>query len=191
MPFRRGFKSQCERRSVEFRRELGLKNTEALSSTALANKLQVTVRSTNDVHGIDTNTLSVLNDETDDSWSAFTLRVKTSNLVVFKPVSSSARVNSVIMHELSHIILGHQLAQACVYQDGSLAPGNFDQDQENEADWLAGTLLLPRAALLSIRRNHLTDAAACKKYQVSQSMLNWRVRMTGVDYQVGRSKKTS
>ena len=168
-----------------------MKNTEALSSTALANKLQVTVRSTNDVHGIDTKTLSILNDATDDSWSAFTLRVKTSNLVVFKPVSSSARVNSVIMHELSHIILGHQLAQACVYQDGSLAPGNFDQDQENEADWLAGTLLLPRAALLSIRRNHLTDAAACKKYQVSQSMLNWRVRMTGVDYQVGRSKKTS
>jgi len=191
VPFRRGFKSQCERRSVEFRRELGLKNTEALSSTALANKLQVTVRSTNDVHGIDTNTLSVLNDETDDSWSAFTLRVKTSNLVVYKPVSSVARVNSVIMHELSHIILGHQLAQACVYQDGSLAPGNFDQDQEDEADWLAGTLLLPRAALLSIRRNRLTDVAACKKYQVSQSMLNWRVRMTGVDYQVGRSTKTS
>ena len=73
MPFRRGFKSQCERRSVEFRRELGLKNTEALSSTALANKLQVTVRSTNDVHGIDTKTLSILNDATDDSWSAFTL----------------------------------------------------------------------------------------------------------------------
>ena len=92
------------------------------------------------------------------------------------------------MHELAHITLGHQLAEACVFEDGSLAPGNFSQEQEDEADWFAGTLLLPRAALLSIRRRGLTNTKACNEFSVSESMLIWRIRMTGVDNQMSRSR---
>ena len=90
------------------------------------------------------------------------------------------------MHELSHIILGHELAQAFLMEDGSLVPGNFDQNQEDEADWLAGTLLLPRPALLSIRSQNIPDDVACDQYLVSREMLTWRTRMTGVDYQLSR-----
>lgn len=93
------------------------------------------------------------------------------------------------MHELAHIILGHDLAEACIMDDGSLVPGNFDQDQEDEADWLAGTLLLPRPALMSIRRRQISEIVACDQYLVSREMLNWRVRMTGVDYQLARSRR--
>ena len=75
--------------------------------------------------------------------------------------------------------------------DGSLVPGNFDQEQEDEADWLAGTLLLPRPALMSIRERYLVDSEACREYGVSQDMLNWRIRMTGIDYQLARSCQTT
>ena len=92
------------------------------------------------------------------------------------------------MHELSHIVLGHELAEACILDDGSLVPGNFSQDQEDEADWLAGTLLLPRPALVSIRQRQLSDIDACRQYIVSKDMLNWRMRMTGVDYQMARQR---
>lgn len=108
--------------------------------------------------------------------------------MIYKPVSSEGRRNNVIMHELSHTILGHDLADACIMDDGSLVPGNFDQNQEDEADWLAGTLLLPRPALMSIRRSRLKDEAACRRYLVSQEMLTWRFRMTGVDYQLARRR---
>lgn len=188
MAFRRGFKSQCERRSVEYRRQLGLIQTDPLSADRLAVHLGVTVWSVADVASLGVNDLANLTDEADDSWSALTMRIGAENLVIYKPVSSEGRRNNVIMHELSHIILGHDLADACIMEDGSLVPGNFDQDQEDEADWLAGTLLLPRPALMSIRRSRLRDEVACRQYLVSHEMLVWRLRMTGVDYQLARRR---
>jgi Zn-dependent peptidase ImmA (M78 family) len=151
--------------------------------------LGVTVWSVHDIAPLADNDISVLADQTDDSWAALTMRIETENLVVYKPVNSSGRRNNVIMHELAHIVLGHDLADACIMEDGSLAPGNFDQAQENEADWLAGTLLLPRPALMSIRRGGIPDPKACQHYMVSQEMLLWRFRMTGVDYQLANTRR--
>jgi len=188
LAFRRGFKSQCERRAVEFRKQFGLSDHDALSAERLARELRVTVWSTSDVGGISQDALSVLSDETDQSWSALTMRLGTDHLVVHKLVTSKGRRNNVVMHELAHIILGHELAEACILEDGSLVPGNFDQDQEDEADWLAGALLLPRPTLLSIRRRRLSDAAACEEHLVSSEMLKWRFQMTGVDYQISRRR---
>lgn len=191
MAFRRGFKSQCERRSIEFRKQLGAEPTAPLLADNLARVLGVTVWSTMQVAGIPCEQLDVLNDQADDSWAALTMRIGASNLIVYKPVRSAGRVNNAVMHELAHIILGHELAQACLLDDGSLIPGNFDQTQENEADWLAGTLLLPRPALMSIRKRHIPDTETCREYGVSQDMLNWRIRMTGIDYQLARSSRTA
>lgn len=184
MPFRRGFKSQCERRSVEFRKQFGLAQEAALSADRLSTELGVNVWCAEDIRGVSAEAARVLADEADQSWSALTMRMGPHHLIVYKPVSSAGRRNSVVMHELAHIILGHELASACILEDGSLVPGNFDQDQEDEADWLAGTLLLPRPALMSIRYRRLSDAAACHEYLVSGDMLAWRFRMTGVDYQL-------
>ncbi len=184
MAFRRGFKSQCERRAVELRKQLGLGPRAPLLADDLAAHLRVVVWSTNDVDGVPIEVLNTLNDTNDDSWSALTVRIGTANLVVHKEVPSEGWRNSIVMHELSHILLGHELADACVLEDGSLVPRNFDQDQEDEADWLGGTLLLPRPAVLSIKSSGLSDSEACKRYLVTESMLNWRTRMTGVNQQL-------
>ena len=188
MAFRRGFKSQCERRSIEFRRNLGLQPADALSADKLAEHLGVTVWSVSDVAGLAPEDQQVLTDQSDESWAAMTMRIATDDLVLYKPVQSPGRRNNVIMHELAHIVLGHELAEACMLEDGSLVPGNFSQEQEDEADWLAGTLLLPRPALLAIRARQLSDTDACSAYLVSRDMLNWRIRMTGVDYQLSRRR---
>lgn len=188
MAFRRGFKSQCERRAAEVRKQLSIVQTGPLSADLLATSIGVTVWSTTDVRGLPLDQLSALNDESDDSWAALTMRIEANHLVVYKPVSSGGRRNNVIMHELAHVMLGHELAQACILDDGSLVPGNFSQEQEDEADWLAGTLLLPRPALLSIRQRRLTDHQACSEYMVSREMLTWRIRMTGVDNQLARRR---
>jgi Zn-dependent peptidase ImmA (M78 family) len=187
MAFRRGFKSQCERRSVEFRKDLGLAQDQPLAAAKLAKLLQVTVWATTDVEGLSPEDLNVLNSYTDDSWSAFTMRLGTHNLIVYKDGVSDPRINSVVMHEIAHITLGHELAVACILEDGSLVPSNFSQDQEDEANWFAGALLLPRAALMNIRRKRLSTTEACKRYLVSEDMFNWRIRMTGIDYQFGRT----
>lgn len=180
MAFRRGFKSQCERRSVEFRRQLGIQPEEALCADDLARTLDVTVWSTSDVAALSEDNLAILNDDSDDSWAALTLRIGTKNLVVHKITPSIGRRNAVIMHELAHIVLGHELSEACILEDGSLVPGNFSQEQEDEADWLAGALLLPRPALMSIRKRYLSDQEACSQYIVSKAMLMWRLTMSSL-----------
>jgi Zn-dependent peptidase ImmA (M78 family) len=155
----------------------------------LADHVGVTVWSTAQVDGLGKADLAQLTRTDKESWSAFTLRIQDRHLIVFNSGQTEPRVNSVVMHELSHIMLGHELASAGMTHDGHLIPSNYDQDQEDEADWLGGTLLLPRPALLAIRRAGLTDDQGMFEYQVSRQMLTWRFRMTGVDYQLANARK--
>lgn len=184
MAFRRGFKSACERRAVEIRKSLSLGPTGPLSAEKLAASLGVVVWSVEDVEELSVKARATLVDEDDDSWSALAMQRDNRWLIIYKPVTSLGRRNSVIMHELAHIMLGHALSQAMIAPEGSLAAGNFDQDQEDEANWLAGVLLLPRPALVAIKRQGLSDDEACERYCVSAQMLTWRTRMTGVDRQM-------
>ena len=57
----------------------------------------------------------------------------------------------------------------------------FDRNKEDEAKWLSGSLLLPRDALLHIRRRKLGDEEACETYGCSKEMLNYHLRVTGVE----------
>lgn len=146
--------------------------------------MRVIVWNETDVRGLPALDLAQLTVVDGQSWSAFTLRIGTRHLVLYNSSQTAPRINSVIMHELSHIALGHELHSASLSDDGHLVPSNYNQDQEDEADWLGGTLLLPRPALLRIRREGLSDGQAMAKFQASEEMLKWRFRMTGVDYQL-------
>lgn len=188
MAFKRGFKSQCERRSAETRKRLGFSPTDPLKARQLAHSIGVVVWSMNDVNGLSAEDFHQLAINDSDAWSAFTLRIENRHLIVFNPSQSDERINSVCMHELSHIVLGHRIHVAHISDAGHLIPGNFDKEQEDEADWLAGALLLPRPALLDIRRRTLTDDQIKEEYLVSLKMINWRFRMTGVDYQLSNRR---
>lgn len=184
MAFRRGFKSQCERRAVEVRKDLGLSKIAPLKAIDLAKHFGITVWSTEKITNLSPEDQKNLTLNDNDSWSALTMRMGIHNLIIYKAGQSEYRTNSVVMHELSHIILGHELADAYISGDGTFAPGNFAQEQEEEANWLGGTLLLPRPLLVHIRQNNLPEQEVLEKYGVSRDMYTWRIRMTGVDYQL-------
>ena len=133
---RRGFKSQCEKRSLKIRTTLGLGSIDPLNAYDLAKHLNVTVWSASEISGVSTEDLNQLTNIDSNSWSAFTCRIDSHNLVVYNPNQSEPRINSVIMHELSHILLGHKLAEVLTTLDGQVVPSHYDQDQEDEADWL-------------------------------------------------------
>ena len=181
---KRGFKSQCEKRSISIRASLGLGKSAPLDAHKLAESLDVTVWAANEIPSVSIEDLNQLTSTDKDSWSAFTSRIGTHNLVVYNPSQSQPRINSVIMHELSHIILGHTLANVLTTADGQVVPSHYDQEQEDEADWLAGTLLLPRPALLKVLSEKQVHSTICENYLVSNQMLTWRIRMTGVNYQL-------
>ncbi len=182
---RRGFKSQCERRSVELRRTLARGPLDPLPAADVAEHYNVTVWHPDQIIGVPVGDMQHLLGAGRDEWSGFTLRIGVRHLVVLNSAQSARRQNSVLMHELAHIILGHELASAMFTDSGHFVPSNYDQEQEDEAAWLGGTLLLPRPALLWMRRQCLSDDEAATHFGVSPDLLLWRIRMTGIDYQLG------
>ena len=72
-----------------------------------------------------------------------------------------------------------------VSAEGFMLLKAYDKEQEEEADWLAACLLLPRDALVLIMRRSLDAIEAAELYGVSRRMLTYRLAMTGVKRQFG------
>jgi len=184
--FERGFKTWCEKYSTNKRKELGLAPSAPLDTIALAKNLGVRVWTPNDVPGLSAEALQVLlrNDgKTPSCWSAVTLVVGSKVLVILNSAHSLARQASDLTHELAHRIRGHEAQEVDVTEDGLMLLKSYDKQQEDEADWLSGCLLLPREALLAIRKCRMEDASAAAGYGVSIKMLTYRMAMTGVNRQ--------
>jgi len=103
---RRGFKSQSEKRALELRRALSRKPTDPLPARDVAQHYELTVWNPNDVSGISPGDLQQLLGAGNGEWSGFTLRVGGRHLVVLNSAQSPRRQNSVLMHEIAHIVLG-------------------------------------------------------------------------------------
>lgn len=184
--FKRGFKSWCERYATDKRKELGLTSSDPLDARALAKNLGIQVWTPHDVPGLSPEYIEILvrNDGvTASDWSAVTLVVDDIKLVILNSSHSAGRQSSDLMHELSHLILDHQSQELNASSEGVLMLSAYEKDQEDEADWLSGCLLLPRDALVSIMRRKSDLAEAAKDFRVSMSMLKYRMSMTGVSRQ--------
>jgi Zn-dependent peptidase ImmA (M78 family) len=183
MNFERGFKTWAERTSASLRQELKLLPHEALSPTVLAGYLGVTLWTPVVVPGITRDVLDQLLNQDPWGWSAVSVYRADRAFVIYNPRKSTGRRASDIMHELAHLILSHQPATVVMSQDGSFAMRSYDQAQEDEANWLAWCILLPREALMHCRRLNHSTAQIAEAYDVTETLVNFRLRMTGVESQ--------
>lgn len=184
--FERGYKTWCERYAAEKRAALRLSSSDPLDPRALAKQLKVSVWTPTNVSGLSAESLAVLlrNDgKTPSCWSAVTIVVGSKVGVVLNSSHSAARQASDLMHELAHRIRGHEAEEVEASEDGIMILKSYDKELEEEADWLAGCLLLPRDALVRIKRERLDDSDAAARYGVSLRMLSYRNSMTGVNRQ--------
>ena len=186
----RGFKSRCEEMANSLRIELGLRAVDPLPPEQLALYLDVSIWPVTDL-GLEQEDLRQLLEVDVDSWSAITVSYLGREAVVTNPRHRSGRLSSDVMHELAHLLLGHEPTTVYVIGEEGLALREFDQTKEQEADWLAGALLLPRGALLAIEDQDVDYGAICRKYGVSRQMLDFRMRMTAVKQQVERRRQRS
>jgi Zn-dependent peptidase ImmA (M78 family) len=121
-------------------------------------------------------------------WSAISCSVRGQNIVIYNPRHSPGRQASDIAHELAHIILDHEPGKIVLSQDGGMIMRSYDQKQEEEANWLGWTLLLPREALVHAAKAKLTTLQIAERYGVSEQLVEYRLRMTGVNNQFRRRK---
>jgi hypothetical protein len=181
----RGFKAWAERTSLTFRKELELTADDPLSPNTLADYLKVALWTPHNVPGMTKDILDQLLERDPWGWSATSLQINGQGIVIYNPKHSSGRQSSDITHELAHIILDHQPATIVLSADlDSVGMRSFNQKQEDEANCLAWTLLVPRDGLIhaKIRRRSVEQIAA--QYGVTKTLVSYRINSTGVGRQL-------
>jgi hypothetical protein len=181
---KRGFKAEAERLAARVRGELDLPSTARIDLAKLAAHIGVEVRDADTL--VDRAALVRLEQLQPGCFNAATFHLPDGRIVaVINPVaSSSARQNSDLAHELSHLLLKHEVRQ--VHQIGSYTFFDCDPEQEGEANWLAGCLLLPRPLLLDAVRKGVTAEQLAEREGVSVRMAQFRLNASGVYFQAGR-----
>lgn len=180
---RRGFKTEAEKISLEVRAELGLTPHDRLHPEALADHLAIPVRPVTDLrhHGAAPAAMQcVLSDAM--RFSAVTVFRGTRCCIFYNPHHPTGRRANSVAHELSHVILEHTPAPAVTAD----RLRNWNTDHEDEADWLAGAMLVPREGALRWMAYGGTPTAGADHFGVSSQLFNWRVHHTGVARQLER-----
>jgi hypothetical protein len=181
----RGFKADAERRAVTLRAEMGAAPTDALVPSVLAEHLGVGFVLADSI--IPRAALVTLDRLQPGCFSACTLPGPNGRpVVVVNPLNTAARQQSDAMHELSHLLLRHETRQ--LERIGELVFFTCDPDQEEQADHLGATLLLPRPMLVAAHARGLSIAGIAEEYGVSEQLARWRLNTTGVAVQISRRK---
>ena len=180
---RRGFKSKSELLAEEARHDLGLDRCARLCPWRYAEFLDVLVFNAEELD-LPPAAADQLLIRDHDSWSGMTMKDDDATVIVLNSAHTRARQCSTLMHEISHIILDHMPVEVHVSDSGLLLLSDYSDEQEDEADWLMGALLLPRVALLVHRSRGRTERQIAAAFQVSEDLTRWRLRMTGVDAQL-------
>lgn len=98
------------------------------------------------------------------------------------------RIRSNVAHEFSHVILGHDVRRVQKIAEHYFFTCN--PEQEEEANWLAGALLLPRPLLVEAARQRLSDEQISTLHNVSVEMARFRMNATGAKMQVARARRS-
>lgn len=184
MAFRRGFKTEANETVAEVRGELGLTLYEALDPHKLAAWLEIPIIGLSDFL-VEAPAVQHLLEVEADVFSAVTVFAGSERTIVHNDAHAQSRQASNLTHELSHALLLHPPTPA-LDNNGCR---HWNQDIEDEANWLAGALLVPEAATMAIAKGRWTVADAARHFAVSQLMIRYRLNTTGATKRVQRAQR--
>jgi Zn-dependent peptidase ImmA (M78 family) len=176
----RGFKASAERQALQLRSELGLAPTDRLDIQRLADHLHVQIVSAERL--VDVARLEELERLQAFAFSAVTFEIKGRPYVVTNPLRTDGRRSSDVAHELSHLLLQHELSE--VGELDGIPFRTCRPDEEEQATALGGTLMLPRPLLLAAASHGLDPEQIAEKCTVTVEMARFRYNATGVAKQV-------
>jgi Zn-dependent peptidase ImmA (M78 family) len=166
------------------RKELGLSQVERLDGFKLADLLEIEVLalSTYAAHAPDA--VKHLTVVAQSAFSGMTVFHGVRRTVVYNDAHSDGRQANDLCHELSHGLLLHPATPALDDRGCRL----WNQDIEDEANWLAGCLLVPEEAALMIVRRGLLESDAATMFGVSSALIRMRLNLTGAKERVARGR---
>lgn len=180
MTLPRGFKADAERRAARLREELGLGPADAVEVIAIAEHLNVKVVSADRL--VERARLEELERIQAFAFSAATFEVGGRSIIVTNPIRTLGRLASDVAHEVSHILLEHELSE--IREVDGLPFRTCKPEEEEQATALGGTLLLPRPLLMRAARDSLGPEEIAATCGVTVEMARYRYNTTGVAKQV-------
>lgn len=172
----RGFKSYAEGLAVQVRKEMGITAHGRLCAFELANFLGVPTLGFSKLvpaarnFGVSAKQFKALEKEV----HGLCIPLGTGRAILYNDNNLSARQQSDIAHEASHILLRHPLADIVTG-----AVGERTKELEDEAAHLGGTLLLPLPAALHVLRQRMSMDVAAMEYGISTEMVTYRCNVSG------------
>jgi len=183
---RRGFKAEAEREALRLRGELGVGPVATIDIDQLAGHLEVTVVAGDSLIGREP--FEELEALQVGVFSAATFDIDGRHIVVTNPLANEGRRRSDVAHELSHILLEHELSE--IREIAGVPFRSCRPEQEEEATALGSTILLPRPLLLAATRSGVTSPQSLAvKHLVSLDMARYRLNSTGVLAQAARARR--
>lgn len=178
MGLRRGFKAHAERIANDVRSaELDLAYDERFDPRALAELYGVPLHSLADLAsaGATKKSIRQLTVVDTGAFSAGTVFRGSTRLVIYNEAHADGRLANSMSHELAHLILEH--APTPALDDSGCRV--WDADKEDEANTLAGMLLVTREAALACARIGLPHSIGAARFGVSSDMMRMRTDTSG------------
>lgn len=170
MGFVRGFKAKADKIALDVRRKIGISPIEPLNVEALCEHMDIEVI---EMTSLDCDVTKLCGND-NHCFSAMLVYAGMKLAIVHNDTHHPYRQRSNICHELSHCFLGHKACHL-INDNGKRV---HDGDVEAEANYLGGSLLMPREAAVYVLSNGLISRAK-SLYGISQPMLDYRLRVSG------------
>ena len=176
----RGFKTKAKRESLEIRKGLGVNYNDPLDCFKLVDSLDIPAYPVEKLgeFGLSTELIdTICYSKGKQQFSATTISVPLGHLIFYNQAHTFKRTNSSLAHEVSHIILGHEFSSIL---DMKMVSREFDKDKEDEANWMAGCLLLPEDGLIWALKRKMSIQSIADHFNISKQMTLWRYNSTGM-----------
>jgi Zn-dependent peptidase ImmA (M78 family) len=174
MKLRWGFKTEANTIARDLRRELGLHPTDPLDPWHLAQHLDIAIINLTALRDEAESAVARFTKKDREAFSAVTVFSGSKRIIVVNDAHSRGRQASNIAHELAHSLLWHDPSPAF---DGD-GVREWNAEQEEEAQWLAGALLISEEAALNIVRRKWSMEDAARFYGTSAEMVRGRINVT-------------
>jgi hypothetical protein len=169
---RRGFKTEAKHLALELRSEIGLSAYVPFDPYAFAVKYGICVIHLSDLHGP---ARDYFFRSDGSALSGALIPYGTGVVILENDAQPMTRRRTTMCHELAHVVLEHTFGIS-LSDERKCGLGG---EQESEADWLSGEILLPADGALRLAWANVTDEQAADTYQVSIAVARWRMNQSG------------
>jgi hypothetical protein len=172
----------------EERAELGLSPTDPFDPYALADAHGIPVYTLGNLRrfGISIEAFGHFTVNDSSAWSAALLPLGTARIIIENESHSLVRRRSNIAHELGHFLLEHPFDDMILGEDHKR---QFNQQQEKEAKFMSGELLIPLVAVARLAVDGWDNARVAAAYLVSPQFAQMQMKGQRVRAQRAADKR--